>query len=143
MTLEHSHGVSHDAKISGAREARGPGAHDRDPFPGALPGLEELELLLEHVVRGMPLQQRDLDRLLVAVVQDTRSFAQHFYRTGARARVAERVRIEDDSRGAAQVAGRDLLDECRDVDMCGAGNRARAAVAVGAWVRPERGRVVG
>src|SRR6266576_914093 len=63
--LEHRNGVSHDAKISGAREARGPGADNRNALARWLSRLEELDLLLEHVVGGVPLQQRNLDRLLI------------------------------------------------------------------------------
>src|SRR6267378_3085868 len=80
--------------------------------------------------------------LYSAIIQDARTFAQHFHRACARARVAERIRIENDPRGAAQVAGRDLLDEGGDVDVRGAGDRARRIVTVEALVRLEQRRVI-
>ena len=70
----------------------------------------------------------DRDRPLLLVVQHAGALAEHLDRAHARAGVAEHVRFQDRPRGAAQVAGRDLADERRDVDL----GRAR----------PDAGRVV-
>src|SRR6266852_6518470 len=141
LRLEDRDIVAAAPQVSGAREPRWPRTHDRDAFAGAFPRFEELELLLEDVIGGVPLQQRDLDRLFIAVVQDAGPFAQHFHRAGARAGMAERIRLENDSGRATQVAGRDLLDEGGDVDVRGAADRAWRVVAEEALVRLEQRRV--
>src|SRR5262249_45570125 len=46
-----------------------------------------------------------------------RSGAEHLHRTYAATRPTEEVLLEDRPRAAANVAGRDLLDEGRDVDL--------------------------
>jgi len=68
LCLEHRHIVSTAPQIACAREPRRPRTHDRHPFPGSLPRLEQLELFLQDIIGGVPLQQRDFDRLLVSLI---------------------------------------------------------------------------
>src|SRR5438270_2099101 len=109
------------SELARTGESRWACADNGDGLPGRRTRLEQLELVLEHVVGRVALQQRDLDRLFVPIVQDAGALTQHFYRTRARAGMAEWIDFENHARGAAQIAGRDFLDEGRDVDVCRTG----------------------
>ena len=63
-----------------------------------------------------------------------RAFAQHIHRAHARAAQPQNVGVQNGQRRAAQVAGGDLLDEARHVDVGGAGRRAGRVEAVEAAV---------
>jgi len=71
------------------------------------------------------LQPANLNRLGFALVVDARAFAEGIDRADARAAQAEDVGIENFLRAPAQVAGGDLLDKRRDVDVRRARARAR------------------
>jgi len=141
--LEHGDGVAVAAQVAGAREPGWSGANNRYSLSGAWPRLEQSEFVVENVVRRVALQQRDLDRLLIAIVEHAGTLAQDLDGTGARARVPERVRIEDHACRTAQVAGGDLLDERGHVDVRGAGDGAGRVVAVQALVCLEQRGVIG
>src|SRR5206468_10681640 len=128
--LDHRPGVPVAPQVARAGASRRSRPHDRDAFSGWLPRLEQLEPLLYDVIGRVALEQCDLDRLLVTVVQDARPLAQHFDGTCPRARMPERVRVENHACRAAQIAAGDLLDEGRDVDVRGAGDRAGCVVTV-------------
>jgi hypothetical protein len=80
---------------------------------------------VERRLGGEALQPADLDRGLVPRVVDTRAHAQDLHRADPRAGVSEDVLREDRPRGAEGVAGGDLSDEARDVDLRGARHDAR------------------
>src|SRR5437773_834215 len=141
MGLEDRDAVAQHAKVTSARQTGRSRSDDGHVLSGWRAGFEQLDLALEDVVGGMALQQGDLDRLLVAVIQHARPLAQHFHGAGARAGMAERVGFENDARRAAQVAGRDLLDESRNVDVGGTGLGAGRIVTEQALVGLEQ-RVV-
>jgi hypothetical protein len=90
----------------------------------------------------MSLQQCDLDRLLVAIIQYAGAFAEHFHGTGARAGMAERIGVENDPGRAAQIPAGDFLDERGHVDVRGASDGAGRIVAEQALVGLEQRRVV-
>src|SRR5258708_5207029 len=91
----------------------------------------------------MPLQTADFDGLLVVAVHHATAFAEDIYGADSRTAQAQDVGVEDGLGAAAQIAAGDLFDEARNVDVRGAGCRARgveteeAAVGFG-----ERGLVV-
>src|SRR5437868_3376850 len=81
-------------------------------------------------VDRVALQAADLARLALLRDADADLLAQHFGRARARAGAAERIRVEDGARRAAQVALGDAADEARHVDAGRAGLRAGRVVAV-------------
>ena len=101
------------------------------PF-GVPPGTHRSAVV--DVIRRIPLQAADRDRLVLAP-EHAGAFAQFLNGTNAGAGGAQQIRFEDRSRGAYQIAGRDLLDEARNVDVGGTGVRAGRVVAVQAPVR--------
>ncbi len=129
-------------QLARARQARRARTDDGDGPSGWHTGLEQLEIVLEDMIRRVALQQRDLDRRFVPVIQHAGSLTQHLYRTRARAGVAEGIRLEDHARRAAQIAGRNFLDEGRDVDVCRAGDGAGGVVTEEAFVRFEQRVIV-
>src|SRR3546814_3509032 len=72
-------------------------------------------------VGGIALQQADLHRLALLRRAHAGLLAQHLGRTDARAGAAEDVLLQDVLRRAADVVGRDLADEARDIDAGRAG----------------------
>src|SRR5438045_9485104 len=126
------------SELARTGESRWACAYDGDGVPGRHTGLEQLELVLQHVVGRVALQQGDLDRLFVSIVQDAGAFTQHFYRARARAGMTERIGLEDHAGGAAQITGRNFLDEYRDVDVCRTGNSAGGVMTEEPLVRFEQ-----
>ena len=86
------------------------------------------------VLHGVALQAADFDGLLIVAMHHAGAFAQDVHGTDAGATQAEDVGIENGLRGAAQIAGGDLLDEARHVDVGGAGRGARSIETVEAAV---------
>ena len=93
-------------------------------------------------VHGVALQAADLDGLPVVAVQHAGAFAQHVHRADARAAQPQNVGVENGRGRAAQVAGSDLLDEARHVDVGGAGPRARRVEAEQAAIGFGQGRLL-
>ena len=102
----------------------------RRVFPFGAPGVKQLNVAVEHVIDGVALQPADLNRLLALFVHHAGAFAKHFGGAHAPAAFAQNIRGKNHARGAAQIAGRNFLDERGNVDMRGAGNRARRVEAV-------------
>ena len=96
----------------------------------------------EVVVGRMPLQQTDLDRLVLVRVAHAGLLAQHLGRADARAHAAEHVGLEDRARRAARVVLADPADERRDVDpgRAGAARRIVAVVATLASISAAQGQ---
>ena len=86
------------------------------------------------VLHRVALQAADFDGLLVVAMHHAGAFAEDVHGADARAAQAEDVGVENGLGGAAQVAGRDLLDEARHVDVGGAGRGARGIEAVEAAI---------
>src|SRR5437868_13672694 len=116
------------SELARTGESRWACADNGDGLPGRRTRLEQLELVLQHVVGRVALQQGDLDRLFVPIVQDAGAFTQHFYRTRARAGMTERIGLEDHAGGGTQITGRHFLDSSRHVDVYRACDGARGVV---------------
>jgi hypothetical protein len=140
--VEDGDRVTEPAQIARAGETGRARADDRHFSARRLARGERVVVVGQRPVGRVTLQQRDLDRLLVAIVEDARAFAEHFDRTRPRARMPHRVGVEDDARRAAHVLAGDLLDEGRDVDMRGTRVGARRVVAVQALAGLEQRRIL-
>src|SRR5207237_7452452 len=103
VRFEHRDRMAPASQLARTGESRWACADNGDGLPGRRTRLEQLELVLQHVVGRVALQQGDLDRLFVPIVQDAGAFTQHFYRTRARAGMTERIGLEDHAGGAAQI----------------------------------------
>ncbi len=86
-------------------------------------------------LHGEALQVADLDGLVVVAMQDAGAFTEYLHRADAGATDGEDVGGEDGFGGAAEVSGRDLFDEARDVDVSRTGRGTGGIEAVEAAVR--------
>ncbi len=130
--VEHSDGGAVAAEFGGAGEGRRSTAHagDFEMCRGGARSEDHAFCVLHRVA----LQAADFDGLLVVAMHHAGAFAEHVHGADARAAQAEDVGIENGLGGAAQVAGRDLLDEARHVDVGGAGRGAGGIEAIEAAV---------
>ena len=112
-------------KLAGARETRRARADDRDT--AAARGSRAAQRLVRSpgCVGRVPLQCGDRDRLVPFVLQHAGALAKHFDRADARARPGEQVLAVDRAGGGQRVAGGQLANEARNVDVCRTRGRAR------------------
>src|SRR6267378_3840744 len=68
-------------------------------------------------VHGIALQSADIHRPAALLVEDARPFAEHRSRAGPGTTLPQDVRAQNGPGRAAQVAGRNLPDELRHVDL--------------------------
>ena len=143
-------GVAVAAQLGRACERCGAGADERDALAGGGRGRKGEFVSGVEVVHRVALQKGDFDGLAVVVVEHACTFAEHLDGACAGAGAAENVGVEDGLRRALQVAGGDLFDEARHVDVGGAGLHAgrieaeEAAVSLGdGGLGGERGVQVG
>ena len=85
--------------------------------------------MIEYVVHGKAREPADLDRLRAFLEHHASALAEDFRGTHAAATLPQNIRFENYARRSSRVAGGNLLDECRDVDVRGTGNRARRVKA--------------
>src|ERR1035441_5048600 len=90
-----------------------PSADDAEAYRGAV----RRQHHALRVFHGVALQAADLDGQLVVAMEHAGAFAEHVHGTHAGATEAEDVGIENGLRAASQIAGRQLFDEARHVDV--------------------------
>src|SRR2546426_1116434 len=112
---------SSPGKRGRAAEAGGSRADQGHAPPVGLSRLQDADAPVQHVVRGHALQGADHDRPLVLLVEDAGALAEGLHGADPGAGMAEDVGLEDGPGRAPEVAGDDLLDEGRNVDLGGAG----------------------
>src|SRR5271169_518248 len=78
----------------------------------------------------MPLQSRNLNRLLVVPMHHARTLAQHLHRARPRATPAKNIGIQNRVRRALQIPRGYFLNEARHIDMCRAGASAWSIEAI-------------
>jgi hypothetical protein len=127
----------------GAGQARRAGTDHRDLAAGeGRPG-ERMLSRCHQMVGGITLQPADGHRLVFLGGAHAGLFAQDLGRADAGAGAAEDIGFQDADGRAADVVGRDLLDETGDVDAGGAGLDAGRIVAeVAAVGLDQRGLAV-
>ena len=91
-----------------------------------------------QLVRGIPLQTPDFDRLAFGHFPHTDLFAEVFGRADPCAHAAKDIHIKDCLGRRLWCAGADLADKQRDVDVRGAGCHAGRIMAEIASVRRNR-----
>jgi hypothetical protein len=128
ITIEYDGAMPEHGQSMCAGQPGGAGADDRDLLSGVGAALEKLHVVLEYRVRGISLQQPDIDRLLLVQVADTGFFAQHFRGTDAGAHATHDVLAQDRMCGTLYVVAADFLNESGNVDAGRAGFRAGRVV---------------
>ena len=83
--------------------------------------MKKMDIFIENVIHGVALEPADFDRLLLFLVHHAGAFAKNFGGAHTSATVAQDIGLEDYARGATQIIGRDLLDECGNVNVRRAG----------------------
>src|SRR5208282_6829840 len=91
---------------------------------------EKLDVVAEDVIHGVTLKAPDLDRRFALFVHHAGALAEDLRGADAAAAMPENIRGENFACGAAQIAGRDFLDEGRHVDVRGTSDRAGRVEAV-------------
>ena len=80
--------------------------------------MKKMDMVIENVIHGVALEPADFDRLLFLLVHYAGTFTENFGRANAPAAMSQNIGLEDYARGATQIIGRDLLDECGNVNAC-------------------------
>lgn len=80
-----------------------------------------------RMVRRKALKRSDLD-WLVLILQNARTFTEHFRRTHARTACAQDVCRQDGPRGSAWIVRPNLTDKQRHIDVGGTGLHTRCVV---------------
>jgi hypothetical protein len=136
VLLQHHGLVAFQGEVGRAGQRRGPCAHERDAAAALGAGARGdhlgagAGLVVEQVLRGVALEPADGDGRLVPGVVHARPHAEHLDGAHPRAGVAEDVLRQDGAGRAEHVAGGDLPDELRDVDLRGAGGDAGGVAAI-------------
>jgi hypothetical protein len=88
-----------------------------------------------HEISRVALQTANFNWLFVAIMQDARSFTEHFGWTNSRAGCAQDICFKDCFRCANFVSARDLANECWHINSSGASVNAWRIKAVQAAIR--------
>ena len=126
-----------------AGQARGPRPHHGHLAACRRAPREGLAAGLHGRVRGIPLEQPDVDRLAFGVLANAGFFAERLDRANARAHAAQDVGRQDGVACPERVVGPDLPDEQRNVDAGRAGRLAGCVIAEVAAVGGDEGLVAG
>src|SRR5713101_6606745 len=130
VAVENRDTVAELRELSGACERRGTCADASDTLPVGRPGVKKLNLAVEHVIHGVPLQTPNLDGFHAFLFHHASALAKNLCGANSPAALAEDVGFENHARGTAQIAGEYFLDECGYVNVRGAGDRARCVETV-------------
>ena len=133
--LEHRHRMAVHGKAVRTGEARGSGTHHGDLLAGGLGARIGLGGISHEGIRGIALQQPDLNRLALGIVAHAGFLAQRFGRADAGAHAAEDVLVENRHSRRFRMSRLNLTDEHRNVDRGGACHLARRVMAEIAAIR--------
>src|SRR5579871_5617178 len=95
-------------EFTSTRKPRGSSAYHRDSMTRRGNVRKHFDPVSINVVHGMALQASDHDRLMLGL-QDARAFAELLNRAHAGTGGANQIRLQNGSRRALQIAGRNLL----------------------------------
>ena len=113
----------------GTGQCRRSAANDRNLFTAIRGAVEQLATRVEHRIRCVALQEADAHRLIFVRVAHARFLAEYLGWAHACAHAAHDVLTQNRACRAANIVATYLLNEAGNVDVGGAGGRARGVEA--------------